>query len=314
MIDTGPTINGVHSEGKAGQTDNRGGTEIITADPQIANEADIYVAHAGYIDQWIVPTQAPVVWILHGRPGACFRPEQFGSGNSYSLLAAIAKWPRVKKMVTFWPYHVEFWGPIVSREKLVCFDAPPIDGERFSPEGEKHDFESMGGIRNVLICESWREDVDIYEITHGMIAYAKRKGGVKFHFVGVENKATCWNFLFDELRRLNALGEVWGRRPEMEVMYRSVDLLLSPQKIVTRTIGEAIACGTPVVAAYGCEDYALFTMAEDNPEDVADALESALKMISNEPDVVNKQVDEAKQKLSLAAYSERMNAVYTEIS
>lgn len=314
LVDVGPTlVDGTHTDGKPGQIDNRGGTEVKSAKPSIANYADVIVAHSGMPDNWIVQCQAPIVWILHGRPGACFRPEQFGRGNSYSLMASLATWPRVKKMVTLWPYYVQFWKPIIPSEKLVCFSVPPIDENRFTLEGEKHDFGELGGKFNVMIADSWREDIDVYEITHGAIEFSKIRKDVKFHFYGVQTPYRCWEYLFTELRRMGTLGEVWGQRPNIEEIYRSADVFLSPHRIITRTIGEALSCGMPVIAANGCET-ATYTADPSEPETVVQALKEAyFDIISNLNDT-KKRVNETARAFSLAEYGKKITEVYQEVT
>lgn len=314
FVDTGPTTETVHTEGKPGQIDTRGGSELRTEDPEIALYADVIVAHTGIPDNWIVKTTAPILWIMHGRPAACFKPEQFGKGMSYSLIKEIGEWPRVKAMVTFWPYHVQFWKPIIEENKIVCFSAPPIDEIRFSPDGTRHDFKNLGGKYNIMVAESWRDDIDIYEITNGIIEYAKHaRGQAKFHFYGMETPLRCWEYLIAKLRHYDALGELWGRRPDIEEVYRAADLLLSPQRIVTRTVGEALSCGTPVIAAKGCS-FATWTVKPDEPGEVADIIGTALNEIGTIPDEIERRVRESASQFTLKEYSDRMNKLYERIA
>jgi len=303
-----------HEEGAPGKKDNRGGTEIISEDPSIAYKADVLIFHTGVPDNWIVQCQAPIIWILHGRPLACFRPEQFGSGNSYSLIATIARWPRVKAIVTFWQHHIPYWLPIIPSEKLVCFPAPPIDEKRFCKDGEKHDFKEMGGKWNIMLAESWREDVDMYEIVHGAIEFAKTRTDIKFHFYGlVIPFPACWELLVAELRKLNALGELWARRENIQEIYHAVDILLSPQRIITRTIGEALSCGTPVIAANGCAE-ATWTTFPDEPFEVADTLKLALSELEYNKENILKRVQMNAKVFSLANYSLQMNQLYKKVT
>ncbi len=314
LVDTGITVNGeyVNGQGQAGKEDNRGRTFIKTEDPVVARKADVLIAHTGAPDPWFSICQAPMVWMLHGRPQACFRPEQFGNGNSYSLLAGIATWPRVKAMITFWPYHVQFWKPIIPDDKLVCLSAPAVDCGRFSPNGPKHDYGIMGAKINIALADSWREDVDLYEITNGIIVFAGNNHDVKFHFYGMEEPLRCWEYLINELRMLGALGEVWGRRPNMQEIYRSVDIVLSPHKITTRIIAESLCCGTPVIAAHGCR-HATWTCTPDDPINVARVLESAINQLSTNQDSVQEKVKGAAQEFSLAKYSMAMEEIFNRI-
>ena len=312
VVDTG--LDGGAIPGKPGQKDERGGSIIETVHQDTSDDADVLIAHSGVPDPWISHNQAPVIWVLHGRPKACFSPEQFGRGHSYTLMANIAKWPRVKAMTSFWPDHTPFWKPIIPEEKLRCMPAPPVDNKRFSPDGPLFDFETIKDKFNVVICESWREDVDIYELAHGAIEMAKETNGeVKFTFFSMEGKATCWNFLKDELKRLDALGWIWDRRTNMQEVYRAADLILSPQKITTRTICEPLCCGTPVLADDRCK-YATYGCVPDEPISVRDALMQAKKEITENKEAVKQKALKTAEAFSLSLYSDYMNEVYAEIT
>ncbi len=315
FVDTGTTNMATleHTPGASGKVDERGGSTITTADPSIAATADVFIAHTGVPDPWISPSQAPMIWIMHGRPAACFGPEQFHRGNSYTLLANLATWPRVKAMLSFWPYHEQFWRVSIPNGKLVVFPSPPIDGNRFSPEGPTHDFGALGGKWNIILAESWREDVDIFEITHGAIALAQRRKDVKFHFYAMESPLRCWEYPIAVLRDLGALGEVWARRPNIEEIYRAADILLSPQCIATRTVGEAMSCGTPVVAAEGCAG-ATITMNPSEPGSVANALEGMLIRLEDDRDKTIAAIKiKAKELFALDNYNIRMQELYHKV-
>lgn len=311
LIDVGVTINGVHTDGEAGKKDVRGLSVVETVSSESALYADIIIAHTGIPDPWIVGCQAPIVWMLHGRPQACFGPEQFGNGNSYSMIANLAKWPRVKKMITFWPYHQMFWSAVISADKLVVLDAPPIDPQRFPPEGEKHDFANMGSKVNVVVADSWREDVDLFEITNGLIEFAKGNTGVKFHFFGMMEPLRCWDFLLSELRTYGALGQVCARWAGMDNVFRGADLVVSPHRITTRVIAEALSCGTPVLAARGCK-FATWTCDPADPMDVALALAGAISELN--VDSTEERVSSAASQFSLIRYNEAMSAVYKNVT
>lgn len=309
LVDTGVFIGGQHTPGESGKVDSRYGIPVETSDPAVAMDADLIIAHTGIPDPWIVGSQAPIIWMLHGRPQACFRPEQFGNGNSFSLLASVAKWPRVKSLVSFWPYHKPFWLPIIPETKLVVLDSPPIDPQRFSRSGNAWGFDGMGGKVNVVLADSLREDVDLYEVTNGIIEFCKGNSGVKFHFFGMENPLRCWEFLVQELRMLGGLGQIWARRTGMDEVYRGADLVLSPHKITTRVIGEALSCGTPVLAAHGCK-HASLTCDPSDPFDVAKVLELAISKIKQDVDLMASGIEES---FSLTTYNQHIQAVYEKV-
>ncbi len=313
LVDVGITTNGVHTPGIVGKEDDRGGTKVCSVDPIVARSANILIAHSGVPDPWFSVCQAPMIWVLHGRPAACFKPEQFGRGHSYTLMADVAMWPRVKALLTFWPFHVKYWNAILPQEKLVCLPAPPIDCGRFSPTGPIHDFGDKKGEWNVVIADSWREDVDLFEIVNGVIESAKERSDVKFHFYGVEDPLpSCWDRLLIVLRDLGALGEVWARRPNIEEIYRATDIVLSPHRITTRIVGEALCCGTPVIAAHGCE-HATWTCKPDEPESVAASIREAISQLSSNNGRVKQQVQKKTKCLSLSEYNKSMSVVYANL-
>jgi len=312
LVDTGITYGDAYTPGSPGKEDIRGGSFITTSDPAIVNLADIIIAHSGVSDNWLSPCQAPIIWVLHGRPAACFRPEQFKRGHSYTLMANLAQWPRVKKMLSFWPSHTIYWEPIIPKEKLVCLSAPPIDNKRFSPEGPIYDYGEFKGKWNVLLCDSWREDIDIYEVVHGAIEAGKSIEGIKFHFCSVELPLGPWELIFKRMRDLGILGEVSGRMINMEERYRASDIILTPHRIAVRTIGEAITIGKPVVAGRGC-GFTPYTANSDEPHDVVHAICNLIEDLDRNKQSVINNVFETAKSFSLERYSKQMNRVYSQI-
>lgn len=320
FVDTGCVVNGERQPSQVGVTDARGAFEITTGHPDVCQEADVLVMHTGVPDLWVVKNQAPMVWVVHGRPLASFRPEQAGQLVSYSLYADVAKWPRTKAMVHFWPEFQPFWNVLFPKEKHVCLDFPPIDGERFSHLGPVHEIAWMHrGKYNGLICDSWREDVDIFEIANGAIEAAKAVPGLKWHFYAMETGQDgrlrpCWEVLIDALRRMDALGEVCGRMDNMDHVYRSMDFVLTPHRIVTRVIGEALSCGTPVIAAEGCRATP-YTADPSCPLSVAHTVENFIEELKESPEVPGTDALQfAATNFSLIPFGQRMTQLYESIT
>lgn len=313
FIDAGITINGERQEGKINSVDNRAGFRLETAHPDMINEADIIVMHTGCHDNWIVKNQAPIIWVIHGRPLACFRPELMGKGDSFSLYSDLAKWKRAKKMLYFWPEFTPFWNNVIPEEKLLCLDYPVIDQNRFNSGGDIYRLQNPGKY-NFLICDSAREDLDLYELVNGCILAARKyPNQFKFHFIGSLDLPlpNIWNMVLGKLQELGALGDIVGRITNIESVYKACDCLISPNRIIVRTIAEALSCGLPVIAENGCK-VADYTCYMPNPYDIVEAIE----LFKSEFD--NKQIDkneiiERSKVFNMCNYSNAMNKVYAEI-
>lgn len=320
FVDVGPSLsNGTQQPARIGQVDNRGGFRLVTSPPEWADSADLIVYHTGAPDGWVARNQAPIVWVVHGRPLASFRPEQNNSPlHSYSLYATVAAWPRVKKMLYFWPEFTPYWEVILPASKLAPLDWPAIDLERFSPDGPKHEFSQQHrGRWNALICDSWRQDIDCFEITSGAIEAAKLIPGLKVHFYSIETVPgtnvlqPCWDLLTTGLRRLGSLGELSGRQNDMEQVYRAVDFVMTPNRIVTRVVGEALACGIPVLAPHGCK-VTPWQADMGDPHDIARVTVQLVNALQSDSVAVKKECLHTARQFGLARFGQAVEQVYQE--
>lgn len=321
FVDVGITEGGVRKEGLIGARDERGGFILETVRPDAALDADILIAHTGIPDNWVVRTRAPIIWILHGRPAACFKPEQNtkGASQSYSLMADLAQWPRIKKMVTFWPEHVPYWDVIIPNEKLVCLDAPPIDARRYNPDVPTHLFSAANrGEWNLLIADTWRDDVDCFDVIHAAILAARRIKGLKIHTIAIETQAdgqsvlSCWDHIYGEIREMGALGEIMPRIEQPQQWYRAADVLLTAHRISVRTMAEALCCGTPVVAGQPCRWTPYVGIPED-PNSMAEAVERVIHDLHEHKEATREATLATAKAFSLENYSAAMEPVYESI-
>lgn len=315
FVDTGAQyVNGNSDEPKIGAVDDRHGQRIVTISPEDALDADIIITHATPQDRWLVKTQAPIISVLHGRPQSCFAVEHRDNKRiSYSFLNSLSKWPRLKKFITFWPKHEPFWKLVIPKDKLEVFRFPPIDKTRFKPQKTTYDFDGKKGELNLVIADSYRDDINPFEVINGAILAAKEIKGLKVHLFCIpDNHRPCWEYLFSGLREIGALGAVWGRRQDMEEVYQAADVVLSPQRIITRSIGEPLCCGTPVVAHFGCE-LATYTTTTEHPPSVVNALKKLIKEIQTNRDSLSKSVMLAASNLCLDRYNSSMAEVYGKV-
>ena len=104
FFDAGIMINDKREPSQVGAVDDRAGFRIITAHPDLLDDMDVIIMHTGFYDGYLVRNQAPLIWMVHGKPLDCFRPEQNGLRNSYTTYKHVAEWKRTKKMIYFWIY------------------------------------------------------------------------------------------------------------------------------------------------------------------------------------------------------------------
>lgn len=296
-----------------GAVDDRAGFRLETQPWAVCNEADVILLHTGCDNQWLVWNQAPIIMVVHGTPTAAFRVEQRGPNTSYSVYTEGAGWPRVKAMLYFWPEFRPYWDVVFPEDKQVVFDFPPVDRERFSADGEAWDIPRFQrGRYNGVICDSWREDSDILEIVHGAMEASRRIQGLTWHIYAVVEPVGPYEFIFQKMRAMGALGTLGQRRGEMEQVYRGADFILSGRRSVSRVIAEALCCGTPVIADQGCRS-AHYTPDKHNPFAVAAAIEKLVGRLESDREGLDRQTAAMAERFDLDAYGRRMTALYERV-
>jgi len=321
FVDTGLPEAG--QAASAGQVNKRGDFILTTVDQTEVRDADVIVAHTGIPDGWIVGTEAPIIWILHGRPRDCFLTE-LGSAiatRSLALFQTVAGWPRTRRLITMWPEHLPYWQTGLPAAKVELIDALPIDRERFQPAGPVHQFpDELCGEFNVLISDAWRSDTDIFSTACAACRAAEQVPGLRVHFISVAfdettgRAAPVCEWFFQRLRDLGALGEVHGRINDMPELYRAMDAVITPHSIATRTVVEPLCCGTAVVAAPPC-GLTPYTAVPHDLEAVAAQIVRVIGQIKERGRVTwrqefTKRTAHGLTKFSLDVFGTTMNAVY----
>lgn len=314
FVDVGVTLTKdyTHLPAKVGAEDRRGTWTLETTTPSVCDEADVIVLHTGCPNEWLVWNQAPIVMIVHGTPIAAFRVEQRlkGQGKSYSVYVEGSRWKRVKAMVYFWPEFKPYWDVVFPEGKSIVFDYPPVDRERFTPQGKVYEIPGyQRGRYNALIADSWRDDSDVLEILHGAIEAARRVQGLTWHLYAMEEPLGPYEHLIRTLRQLGALGAVGGRTEQIDEVYRSMDFVLSGRRSISRVIAESICCGTPVVAPHGCA-VTPFRFDKDDPHSIAEAIQHCITRLETDRDMLKWELDAVSKNFDLGTYGERMTKIY----
>lgn len=302
-IDTGIKADLSKHPPKVGEVDDRGNYKITVQHHDRLNDADIIVMHTYCPEVWYAKNQVPLLWIVHGRPAAAYRQDvAHPDVLAYQAYGNISYWPRVKKCVHFWPEYKPYWDIIMQPDKQEILEFPAIDEERFSPDGDKWQFvkPEYVGIYNGLICDPRRDDIDRFDLFVGAYHAAKMIPGLKWHFFGLD---TPFNVAEERMlwhiEQIGALGTRMGRVSEMERVYRAFDFLYTPHKIITQIVGEAVACGLPVIAQHG-NKVAAKTIDVTDPNQLINA-------IINIRNVQNKPMPTLKE------FGEKMNQVYESV-
>lgn len=297
---------------QVGAIDDRMNFKIQTCHPDLLNEMDIIILHTGIDDKFVVKSDAPFIWVVHGKPLDCFRPEQDGIRESYSLYNNLSKWQRAKYMLYFWKEFKPFWCNF-PEEKHLILDYPVIDEDRFNNNSQDQYQILDKGKYNVLICDSDRADIDKFEMVIGAIETAKQIKGIKFHFVGMDLPIkNCWKTLFEELNKVGGLGDIKGRMGNMEQFYRSMDITFSPNRILNRVVAESLCCGTPVIQElniHGLSDYQCYI---PNPQNVVNEFKKFVDDFDNNR-INREQIIQRSKVFNLHNYSVKMQPVYDGI-
>ena len=265
--------------------ERRAGADAIIVDPNCITEDrgvpvahgfhpgdyDCIINHSGLGKHESRVNGTPIIHCLHGRPASSFELEATGQVGVYSFVRSMSANPKYKLWVTFWAEYLPYWELLVPEAKLRAV-TPPVDLEAWTPNGPSgYQFHGKRGAINVVCADMWREDKTPYHVIHCFCQFAKQHPGSKLHLYGVRrNKAV--NVLLEQVEARGWLGEVAGYVDGLANVYRAATMAISPHRIATRSIREAMACGCPVVCAPGTahgsryadpEDPAAFSAAMD---------------------------------------------------
>ena len=247
---------GVPGEGsKAGAEDQRDSGTVVASPSGAADGADVVVTHSTPPRLVLEATDAPIVHVLHGRPRSSYLLE-LRDPKTAPVWASLAKWvtdPRRVLFVNPWPEHAAAWRCVVPADRLATLSGPPVDLTEWSPDGPEHVWEvrTDGPRANVLVCDVWRDDVDPFHVLVDLAEAAAQGAQIVVHVYGLPGLRLqpAVSMILARLREHGALGEVRGHMRGMAAVYRAADVVVTPQEIDTRTVREALACGTPVLRA-----------------------------------------------------------------
>ena len=154
--------------------------------------ADIIVSHSGLVRSELIESDIPIIDVIHGRPRVCFLYEQRDQQTIYSYYRRIAREPRHKAFVHFWPEYQDYWSMVIPAGKLRVL-SPSVDLDAWTPGEPEYDFQGNGGEINVVCTDRTRPDKDIFHQLHAFALFAERHPGAKLHICGCEGNRKGWN-------------------------------------------------------------------------------------------------------------------------
>lgn len=231
---------------------------LMTVGPSLSMDADIVVRHSA-VPALVKNKGMPLVMCLHGRPEYGFLLEYYKRMGLLDVYAKSANDPQYMAFITFWREHLNYLNVMLPNRKIDYVPAM-VDLENFKPNGIKYDYDDVGGVPNILIADMFREDANPFNVLVAASVFVRKYcPQAKVHIYGLQRtEETPVKPLLDRMRDAGVLGEAKPIVRDMDKIFRSADMMITPHHIATRVMREALASGVPVVAGTGCP-YTIWT-------------------------------------------------------
>ncbi len=257
--------------------DDRG---VPVGDAETLKDADVWVNHSGLPKD--VTKHPPIIHVMHGRPESSFRLEMSGKASVYSYLIMHSLNGLFSRYVTFWQEFLPHWSLIVPASKLHYAPAP-VDLDAWTPDGPSgYGFHDRISDINVVCTDMWRDDVTPFAALNAFGLFAQRHRTAKLHLYGLPMDRKGWQSLVGVFQRAGNVGEVQSMVTGLANVYRAATMLITPHRIATRTVREALACGCQVVMG-GDKEYTPHRADPADPVAFADAMDRALMEVKSDP-------------------------------
>lgn len=224
---------------------------VVTVGPSQAKDADIITRHSA-VPTAIKNTGIPMVMCLHGRPEYTYLLEYIKKSCIIGEYLKCAKDPQYMGFITFWEQHLDYLNILLPSSKIDYVPAM-VDLDLYNPKGIKYDYSDVGGTPNILIADMFREDVNPFNMLVAAAIFRKKYcPEAKVHIYGLQRlKESPVKDLIDAMKVAGVIGEAKPLVADMDRIYRSCDMLITPHVIATRIVREALASGLPIVGGNG---------------------------------------------------------------
>lgn len=219
---------------------------VPIADMDWAVKSDVIINHSGIDKTPLANSSQPIVHVAHGRPLSTFMGERSGSAPGLTWQTQKRNDPRYIGAVTFWPEYEPYlrtlWTP-----KPVYVVPPTVDLEYWKPGGSKFDFYKQKAPYNVIMTDPWsREDAQPYHCIHAFALFNRIIPSSKLHMFAWDGNKKAITGLKNLLGYGGGVITRWATN--VRDIMRAADMLISPHRIYTRSIREAMACNLQVVS------------------------------------------------------------------
>jgi len=243
-----------------GQAYSQGGLkdgELRLFSEKWAIDADIIVRHT-CIPQNVEHSGKPIIMCLHGRPESSFMLEWLDVMKVWSLITMKANKTRnYEAVVYFWEEYKDIWETYMPVDKLHYVPAT-VDLEKFNPKGKRYDFTKWSGRPNIIVADKFRHDITPFNVMQAAARFQKDYcPEARLHCFGLPPSKKS-SILITGLNKAGVMGKAHTNVSNLDEIFRSADMLITPHVIATRVIREALASGLPIVAGTGCK-YTPFT-------------------------------------------------------
>lgn len=232
---------------------------IPLADLAFAQAADLVVDHSGIETEGFRDLRGPIIYASHARPYASFWAERSGKPPVLSYHRRKAQDTRYRAVVTFWPEHVAalemLWGTVP-----VYVIYPPADLERWAPGTTTYQFDGKSGDPNIVIADMWRDDLDPFPMLVAFATFARTFAEARIHCYGLPPDRKGIAVVLQALGERVGVAQGWTKG--LVHVYRAADLVITPHRIQTRTIREAMASGCQVVTGRDADPFDAHAFAE----------------------------------------------------
>jgi glycosyltransferase involved in cell wall biosynthesis len=219
---------------------------VPISDWEWAVTADYVISHSGHDRTPIAETNQPIVIAAHGRPISTFIGERNGQAAAYTYHVDRSRQDRYKAAITFWEEH-EPWLRALWEPKPVHTITPPVDSDYWCEGDTEYNFAGKSGGYNVVMTDPWcRQDVCLLPCLHAFALFRNIVTDAKLHIYAVDENQKGWSAIGRMLKDNLGIIQKWAS--DLRSVYRAADMLITPHRIYTRSIREAMACGVQVVS------------------------------------------------------------------